>query len=200
MLRHIMMTVLCVSLSMGMVQAQAIAEENEATKFLQSMADEVVEVLADKETERTEKEQKLLSLVDRGFDVEGISKFVLGRFWKTAEAEDREKFISVFPTFIVKTYSKWFDKYNGEKLELVGSREENGKTFVDTNIDLGDPEPIKAQWVLHQVNDQLKIIDFQAKGINPRVTWKKEFQSVMQRQNGLKSLVTALEKKIRLMK
>ena len=200
MLRHIMMAVLCVSLSLGMVPAQASAEGVEATEFLQSMADEVVSVLADKDASKTAKEEKLLSLVDRGFDVEGISKFVLGRFWKSAEAEDRQKFISVFPTFIVKTYSKWFDKYNGEKLELVGSREENGKTFVDTNIDLGDPEPIKAQWVLHQVNDQMKIIDFQARGINPRVTWKKEFQSVMQRQNGLKSLVTALEKKIRLMK
>ncbi len=200
MLRHITMACLCLTLVIGSAQAPLNAEESQGTKFLQSIADDVVAVLADKEATRMDQEAKLLTLIERGFDVEGISKFVLGRFWKNAETTDQEKFLSLFPTFIVKTYSKWFDKYDGQTLELVTERQEEGKFFIDTNIDIGDPEPIKAQWVLHEVGEELKIIDFQARGINPRVTWKKEFQSVMQRQNGLVSLNKALEKKIKLMK
>ena len=56
------------------------------------------------------------------FDVPGIARFVLGRYWKTATPEQQEEFLKLFEDYIALVYSSQLAAYSGETLRVTGSR------------------------------------------------------------------------------
>jgi phospholipid transport system substrate-binding protein len=133
------------------------------------------------------------------FDVPGIARFVLGRYWKDATPEQQAEFVRLFEDYIALVYSGQLAAYNGETLKVTGSRPEAAGAIVSSEIirPTGSP-PVKVEWHLTDRNGIYKINDVAVDGISMAVTQRSEFASVIQRNGGqVEGLITMLRQKTR---
>ena len=82
-------------------------------------------------------------------------KLVLGKtHWTAASAEQRERFIEVFYSFLLRTYAKGVLEFDQAKLHLYGKKEARpGRKMGHVNC-LGDTVEA-AESLLNQVRDLL---------------------------------------------
>jgi len=62
-------------------------------------------------------EQKLAGfreLFREDFDVPGLGRFVLGRFWRIFNPSEQQEFLGLFENFVVLTYSERLLEYGGQ--------------------------------------------------------------------------------------
>jgi phospholipid transport system substrate-binding protein len=119
------------------------------------------------------------------FDVPGIARFVLGRYWKTATPEQQEEFVKLFEDYIALVYSNQLAAYSGEMLKVTGSRTNaEGAVVASEIIRPSGAPPVKVDWHLTDRNGSYKISDVTVDGISMAVTQRSEFASVIQRSGG----------------
>jgi phospholipid transport system substrate-binding protein len=119
------------------------------------------------------------------FDVPGIARFVLGRYWKTATPEQQEEFVKLFEDYIALVYSNQLAAYSGEMLKVTGSRTNaEGAVVASEIIRPSGAPPVKVDWHMTDRNGSYKISDVTVDGISMAVTQRSEFASVIQRSGG----------------
>ena len=131
------------------------------------------------------------------FDVPGIARFVLGRYWKTATPEQQQEFVKLFEDYIALVYSAQLSAYSGEALKATGRRPGPEGAIVASEIvrPTGGP-PVKVEWHLTDRNGTYKINDVAVDGISMAVTQRSEFAAVIQRSGGqVQGLITQLREK-----
>ena len=55
-------------------------------------------------------------LFSEDFDVPGIARFVLGRYWRIATEPQQQEFVKLFADYIALAYSNRLAEYSGETL------------------------------------------------------------------------------------
>ena len=167
-------------------------------KYVLSITEKAINTLTDKSITQEEKEKKFGQLFDQSFDVPSISRFVLGKYWKSSTIDQKKTFIQTFRNYIVKTYSTRFNEYSGEKLALINyENESNPKLFiVHTALKREDAPPIKVDWRVGLKKDRYVILDIIIEGISLAVTQRAEFVSVIEQNNGnVDNLIKLLKEK-----
>lgn len=156
-----------------------------AGRFIESLADKAVAALTDKTTPREERVRRFRVLLHEHFAVEIIARWVLGRHWTAASADERAEYLRLFEDLIVYSYVDRFTEYAGEKLEVARTLVvEGGDTMVYSTIVRGNqPEPVEVNWRVRQRDGKFKIVDVMVKGISMGVTQRQEFASVFSRNN-----------------
>ena len=84
-------------------------------------------------------EQKLAGfeeLFRTDFDVPGLGRFVLGRFWRAFTPFEQQEFLSLFEHYVVLTYSEKLSDYteDGGCPRVTGSRPEPDGVLVSSQI------------------------------------------------------------------
>jgi phospholipid transport system substrate-binding protein len=136
-------------------------------------------------------------LFDEDFDVPGIARFVLGRYWRLGTPEQQQEFIKLFTDYIALVYANQLAQYSGETLQVTGTRTVPDGELVSSEIirTNGQP-PAVVDWSLTPQNGTYKIRDVIVGGISMAVTQRSEFASVIQRNGGqLQGLIAALRQK-----
>lgn len=167
-------------------------------KYVLSITEKAINTLTDKSITQEEKEKKFGQLFDQSFDVPSISRFVLGKYWKSSTIDQKKTFIQTFRNYIVKTYSTRFNEYSGEKLALINyENESNPKLFiVHTALKREDAPPIKVDWRVGLKKDRYIILDIIIEGISLAVTQRSEFVSVIDQNDGnVDNLIKLLKEK-----
>ena len=166
--------------------------------YVISTTEKAIKTLTDKSTDPQEKEARFGKLFDENFDIPSISRFVLGKYWKSATTTQKKEFIVTFRNYIVKTYSSRFSEYTGEKLTLINSENEsNPKLFiVHTALNREDAPPIKVDWRVGLKKDRYVILDIIIEGISLAITQRSEFVSVIDQNDGnVDNLIKLLKEK-----
>jgi phospholipid transport system substrate-binding protein len=137
-------------------------------------------------------------LLHEDFDVPGIARFVLGRYWQSATRSQQQDFVGLFEDYIVQTYSDRLSRYadSGEALRVTGSRLSPEGAVVSCQLNLangGGPKagghgptvlPIKFDWLLTAQSGFYKINDVIVDGISMAVTQRSAFAAEIQRDGG----------------
>lgn len=185
--RTFVVLVACATLlSYAGLAATVRAADKGAGEFIKGLGENAVEVLRDKEgTTFAQREAKFRALFVKGFDVDTISRFVLGRYWKTATKEQLAEYKSVFLDFLVHVYASRFDSYNGETFEVLdvidGPAEKD--TIVRTRIlRPSGGEPVGVDYRVRKMNGEYKVVDVNVEGISMLHTHRVEFASVINRK------------------
>ena len=141
------------------------------------------------------------------FDVSGIARFVLGRYWRRASPAQQQEFLALFENYIVQTFSGRLSQYveSGDAPRVTGSKLDPEGVVVSSQINLangGGPRagghgatvlPIRVD--LTEQNGSYKISDVVVDGISMAVTQRTEFTSAIDRQGGqVQSLLTTLRR------
>ena len=190
---------LAVALSFSTL-AQAQAEtEHPASTFLDSVRERALAGLTDTTRSDEEREALFRSLLNETFDIERIGRFVVGRYWRQAEATDQEAFLDAFEDAIVQRFLPLFSQYNGEQL-VIGAAAPDSKNpkytvVASTYID-SQGRQVKADWRLLERAGKYKVFDVMVEGVSMAITLRSEYASVIKQQGGLPGLVVLLRDKL----
>ena len=165
----------------GHLPAAAAADPSALISNLGSRA---LEVLG-KGTPEPQRVARFRELLREDFDVPGIARFVLGRYWNTATAEQRAEFVRLFEEYIARAYATRLAEYAGEHFKVTGSRPDtDGTTVFSQILRPSGQAPIKVDWRLTGRNGDYKLSDVSVDGISMAVTQRSEFASVIQHNGG----------------
>lgn len=171
----------------------------DARQFINKLVNNALQVLAETKTNETQREAQFASLLRNNFDIPRIARFVLGRYWTTASEGDRQRFISIYREFVVRSYASEFSEYRGETVKVTTARPESSEiTIVNSEIvhPNGDP-PVRVSWRVHKDGDDYKIVDVDVEGVSMMLAQRDEFTSVIQRNGGtIGGLIQAIQQKL----
>jgi len=153
------------------------------------------------ESQREELEQhpdKLRGVVDKvllpRFDTDFAAQRVLGKHWRTASAEQRQRFINVFYRYLVNNYASYLLDFTGDEIEVspYQGRPDDKYPLVKTQVRLKKGETAAVDYVLRRVDEQWKVIDVIVEGVSYVRSYREEF-SVEISQKGLDAVIERLE-------
>ncbi len=129
-------------------------------------------------------------------DLRGFSKLVLGKHWRRATPEQRQKFLAQFHILILRTYATAVTTYTGIEVKYMPMREESRPNFatVRTLIPRSDGEGVKVNYRLYCRNNIWKLFDVNIAGVSMVTTYRSAFSAEVKR-SGLDGLIKILQQK-----
>jgi len=100
----------------------ATAAAADPSALVTAMGEQIRQVLADHSLSPLESQRRFHSVVDEGFDIPAISRFVLGRFWQGSTASFRQEFDGVFEDYVLQSLSARFADPSGESMTVTATR------------------------------------------------------------------------------
>jgi len=178
------------------VEVVEIAAEQSASEVIQALADQALSDLTDQTLPDDVRRKKFVALMDRYFEMDVVSRFVLGRYWRSISQEEISDFATLLQNYLALNYANQFKELNGEQF-VVGNETQNNKdTFVNSQFVRPDGPPVSIVWRMREFDNEFKIIDVSIEGLSMGITQRDEFTSVIQ-QNGddVSALTKALKAK-----
>jgi phospholipid transport system substrate-binding protein len=173
----------------------------EAGQFLSNLSDRAIARMTEPDLSVAEKKRRFGALVDEGFDIPAIGKFVLGRYWRDTSPAEQQEFLATFKDMMVSRFQPVFDDYSGERLKVGIARPfAEGTRIVSVSSELAQAkgEPFKVDWrLLQQPDGGYKIVDIIAEGVSIAVTLRSEYTAALKNNNGnVAELMRILREKI----
>ncbi len=164
----------------------------QAAKFMEGLSGEALAILGAQGSSLDKREADLRALLSRSFDFQKISRFVLGRAWRTATPEQRDEYQRLFQEFVLRTYSRRLGGYSGQVFKITKA-EPMGKIDAVVVTEIGRPSgpPMKAGWRVRGGAGAYKILDVIVEGVSMLATQRSEFASVV-RSQGVDGLIEVL--------
>ena len=173
---------------MAVLPAQANDRVAEAEQLVSSLISALEANLMNDSSSDEENKQFLNQLVDIYFDVEGITRFSVGRYWRIATADERKTYARLFRSVLLNQASSQFhqlknlefkpttSKARGEKLVLVGG------IIHDKSGEFPDVEMF---WRVVTLPDKpAKIFDVEIENISILKTQQDENTTLIRRNGG----------------
>src|SRR5215469_13113543 len=134
-----------------------LAAAADPAAVINNLGNRALEVLG-KHATPAQRVARFHELFREDFDVPGIARFVLGRYWKTATPEQQDEFTKLFEDYIAIVYSSQLSAYSGETLKVIGSRADPEGAIVASEIirPSGAP-PVKVEWHMTDQHGVYKI-------------------------------------------
>jgi phospholipid transport system substrate-binding protein len=184
-------------LALAQVLPPLLAAAADPAAVITSLGNEALKVLG-KNVDPNLRVARFRELFRRDFDVPGIARFVLGRYWRLATPAQQQEYVTLFTDYIALVYADRLAEYAGATLRVIGSRPAPDGELVSTEIiRAAGQAPAHLDWLLTPQNGTYKITDVIVDGVSMAVTQRSEFASVIQRNGGqVQGLITALRQKI----
>ena len=193
-------TIIILILFSSQCLAQSESRKDEAGKFVEEIGNKIVNIAKEKNSSDVKKREKIITVIDSVIDSDWIAHFVLGKNYKTANEEQRQRFTKLYRDFMINTYGPKFKNYDGRKFTVNEVVEVKGfyvakAEFLpkDSNI------PIAVDFRVKDKNGKLVILDFVAEGISLIETQRSEFNSAIS-QNGMDKFLDDLAGRVKKLK
>lgn len=169
-----------------------VAVETSATDFIQSMADTAMNQLTDHNLDDEVRRKKFVSLMDQYFAMDVVSRFVLGRYWRSISKQEIQEFSVLLQNYLALNYANQFKEFNDEQFVVGDETLKNKDTFVNSQFVRPDGPPINIVWRMRKFDGHYRIIDVSIEGLSMGITQRDEFASVIQKNGGNVSALTDL--------
>ncbi len=195
--RRVFLATIAAAILLARLPAEAAATAADAQKFIENLGDSAISSLTGSGLSTAEREQRFQGLLESHFDLPGISKFVLGRYWKAATEPEKADFQRLFEKLLVQSYAKTFAEYAGERFQVTdGKPNDDGSTTVSSHIDRPNGDVIHLDWRIEDLNGKLVITDLTVEGVSLRITHRSDIASAIQSEGGqVSGLLNALRQK-----
>ena len=160
--------------------------EPQAEQFVQTRAQRVISVLADKNQSVAQKKATFHQGIDELADVPKVTNFVLGKYARTITPDQRQRFAAAFRVYAESVYQNRISDYHGETLKVTGSTvRKPGDVIVNTTISGGQlGQPVQVSWRVLGSGTAWKVVDVQFKGVWLAITQQQDFVSTIDNAGG----------------
>lgn len=159
------------------------AAAQDATAFVRALGTEAIQVLGPS-VSPAQRLARFRQLFRDDFDVAGIGRFVLGRYWNTATPQQQQEFLQLFQEYVVQAYSSRLGPYGGEPFRVLGARQAGEETVVSSEVVRAGGAPVQIDWYLTGRGGQFRISDVYVSGVSMKVTQRDEFSAIIQHDGG----------------
>lgn len=169
-------------------------------QLVESTADKVLNILKRDKQKITDDPQYLHGLVDEHvlphFDFERMSRWVLGKYWKRANADERQRFVQEFRSLLVRTYATSLTEFTERKISYLPMRgnESDGDVTVRSEVDQPGGFPIPIEYKLHKNGADWKVYDVAIDGISLIANYRTSFAQEI-RKTSIGQLIETLAAK-----
>ena len=130
-------------------------------------------------------------------DLERISRWVLGKFWRKASDVQQARFIDEFRTLLIRTYASAITEFSHLELTYLPLEAEEGATDVRVRTEVTtDSETISIVYRMHLNHDGWKVYDVTVGGVSLVTTYRATFSRLV-RNDGMDGLIERLAEKNR---
>ncbi len=131
------------------------------------------------------------------FDFVAMSRWVLGKHWRTATRKQKLRFVRAFRTLMVRTYATALLDYTDQEIRYLPLREDpaSGDVTVRTEVIQPTGQPVAMHFRLHlRPKKGWKVYDVTVDGISLVSNFRTSFATEI-RKSSLDALIERLEKR-----
>jgi phospholipid transport system substrate-binding protein len=141
---------------------------------------------------------RLYDLVDQAvlphFDFARMSQRVLGKYWRSASEEQRQRFVEQFKRLLVNTYAHALAEYRDEDVKFLPSRaRSDDDTSVRTEVGQSGAPPIPITYEMYRTDGGWQAYDVSIDGVSLVINYRSTFSTEI-RRNGIDGLIGRLDR------
>lgn len=142
--------------------------------------------------------KKATALVDQiinpHVDFDRVAILVLGKHWRTATPDQRERFKQEFRLLLVRTYTTAFTEYSDWKIRYLPLEKEasDKKVMVKTEILQSGGQPVAINYRMVHEGDDWKVYDVLIEGISLLQNYRTSFNDEVEQTGSLDKLIAHL--------
>lgn len=167
-------------------------------EIIESAARKLLEALdADREQVRKDP-ARVRTLVDEillpHFDTDYSARLVLGKHWRTATPEQRQRFIDAFYQSLLRNYGSALADFTADRLVVLPFRGDlaSGQAVVRTEVKRSNGQRVPVNYTLHSTPQGWKAWDVTIEGISYVRNFRNDVGAEVD-QAGLDSVIKRLE-------
>ena len=158
-----------------------------AHQHVEENHDNIVAVILSEQHIYEENPEKFISSLSLAlnplFDFKRISRNVMGKYYKIATLEQREKFQEIFKISLLRTYAKTLAEFKNEEIIVLpelknSSNPARPKVFLEI-ITHSKVYPAMYSMYLNK-NSEWKVINIVINGVNLGLTFRNQYYSLME--------------------
>ena len=177
--------------------AQSAAQEA-PSQVIQTAANGLLQALnADRQTYR-KNPSKVQALVDQYIlphvDTQFAAQLVLGRYWRTATPQQRQRFVNAFYHSMLNNYGTAIVEFTSNTLKVYPTRMSPGSqnATVRTEMARTSGPPVNVNYYMHMTPDGWKAWDVIIDGVSYVKSYREDFGSQIAQQ-GIDAVINRLE-------
>jgi phospholipid transport system substrate-binding protein len=130
-------------------------------------------------------------------DFDRIAALVLGKLWKTATNDERERFKHEFQTLLVRTYSRAFVEFKDWSVRFLPLEMEGDATKVIVKTEVLQPgiQPIGVNYRMLLSKGEWKAYDIMIEGVSLVTNYRTTFTTEVQSKGSLNAVIDSLAKR-----
>jgi len=175
------------------------AATDDPSALVKGVAEAMLKDLDADRAELRKDPSKVNALVEKhllpSFDTKYAARLVLGRHWRDATPEQRDRFVDAFYKSLLRNYGNALVEFTSDKLKVfpsqVDAKAENAT--VRTEVKRSNGTRIPVNYTLHKTPDGWKAWDVVIEGISYVKSFREDFGAEID-QKGLDSVIDRIEK------
>lgn len=191
------------------VSATATGAQIPPEQVMSELSEQMIATLKREQQAVAARPQRMFELVDEVLgphvDFPRMSGWVLGKYWRQANAEQRQRFMAAFRTMLVRFYTaallddpKQLDELLAHSDGLItfqtGRPVEGDTTTVRSEVHLTDGKTVQVLFAVHNRDGDWKVYDVTVEGVSLVTNYRSSFAQEIQ-QGGLDALIARLEER-----
>ena len=164
--------------------------------LINEIVDEAAKVLSSDDPVES-KIIKLNNIAERSVDIDRIGMYTLGKYRKTIDPDQKNKYKKLFRSYFLKSFSSRLVDYTNPRINVVSQKKINDKyTIVNSVLEATSKRPqVKIDWRIYTKNpDRPLIRDLIVEGLSLARTQKEEFASILNSSNNdINALINKLQ-------
>ena len=161
------------------LQAATVSTDS-AKAFIEDLGRRAIDSLTKSGVSQSQLESNFQALLEEGFDIEGIGKFVMGRYLNRMSDDQLNRFIPLFKNRLKKSYANRFQEYRGVIFAVKDARQEDDDVIVTSAIQKPGGPSTPVDWRVRGG----KIQDVKVEGVSMSITIRDEYGAIIQSNNG----------------
>jgi phospholipid transport system substrate-binding protein len=169
-----------------------------AAAFIQQTGEDMVQAINAAGVPAAQRRERVAQILRRAVDVEGVGRFILGRWWRQATPEQQQEYLRLFEQVLIRNLSARFGEFQGVRFALGRTQARTEEdALVNTVVERPGSPPFGLDWRVAEVDGQPKVVDVIAEGTSLRLTTRSEYSSVISRNGGnVSALLQAMRQQI----
>jgi phospholipid transport system substrate-binding protein len=196
--RFLLASMLATPFALAAIQpAHAEIDINRAAQFVQSTGQEMVAAINARQPAAARR-QRVASILRQAVDIDGVGRFILGRWWRVATPAEQQEYMTLFEETLIRNLSARFGEYEGVRFSMGRSQQRTeDDVLVNTIIERPGQAAFNLDWRVGEVNGQPRMVDVIAEGTSLRLTQRSEYSAVISRNGGqISALLAAMRQQI----
>jgi phospholipid transport system substrate-binding protein len=150
--------------------------------FLESYSQRAIDTLSDASKSADSRREAFRRLLQEGFALPEIGRFVLGKHARAASEAEFDRFLDAFTSILARRYTPLFEGASEEQVSIGEPKPAEGRQniyMVPSTVILNDGSKSNVVWRVKDTESGYQIMDVVAEGVSMAITLRDEYGEVL---------------------